>query len=492
MARAFGESRISTPADTVYRGEFVRLYRETIINKINNKSNKTIDPVAFYKDYEDLIDNYRVYCEGKNKPYPSENGAWKDYSTVVKAMKDSIDNIDPDKATYFKGQYLSRKIRLRDIRAEVAAMDKPISAENLAKAMVYMRALDKALNDRERGSGIRLWFRRRAEKRDLEALTKFVQSHRDQKELYEQAGRIADEDVVTPAMEDLDVMKSVQNVSTKETAKEVAKETTNEVTNATSSETKETAKTVTNAQADEKVNEAVNTTVQQPAKTTVKEEPAKTLSPTEIVQRKMWRANKAKAIALSDNPDVKTKVIANMDAITNGKSETGRLIKNIRYEQLYKDMLQDIAETWDSMEGASDREKENYMAKHAVDLFINAYTGLSIFRMSHKDTFVTAQKFTDMMLKEFSPVAYDPKYETFGESYFMNHTSPEAVSGLAGLDFDADWHEKSRSIILDAKDELKSGRTKLNLASAFDEKTNDKAPKINADDVPTTNKVKEF
>ena len=84
------------PQNTVYRTAFLKLYREAIENRVNRKSNKDISPSEFIEEFDELIDGYRANCtEDGVFSAPETMGAWKDYSEISDAMKNSIRNITP-------------------------------------------------------------------------------------------------------------------------------------------------------------------------------------------------------------------------------------------------------------------------------------------------------------------------------------------------------------------------------------------------------------
>lgn len=262
FARLFGARPNSNPENIAYQGLFVNLYREAIENHIDGKSDKTIDPVAFLEDYETLINEYRLYAAANGKKAPGRNGGWESPGVVVEAMSNSISNIKSDKAEYVKDKYLARKLRLRDMRADIDRMKKnpPVSAEDLSRAMVYMRALNRTVNNRTSGWRALHWIRNRAEKRDLQALQDFVTSY-NKTDIYAKAGALADEDLVSEAREKLDAMKP----QAKQVANEMTKEETKETVQTNiAEETKETVKETVKATETEVVKESAQTTVNEP------------------------------------------------------------------------------------------------------------------------------------------------------------------------------------------------------------------------------------
>ena len=147
-------------------------------------------------------------------------------------------------------------------------------------------------------------------------------------------------------------------------------------------------------------------------------------------------------------------------------------------------------ETWDTVDGKSDAEINQQMHRVAVDFFIGVHSGLLTFSLDQKDRLVVAQRITDMMLNQFSPIAFNDKYAKYGDNYFMNQTSPDMIQSLASApDF-----LTARQLLLDAKEELATGKIKLDLSSQFDEKANDqdKSPRVKEENVPTKNYSKDI
>ena len=193
------------PENNVYRGALLNLYREAIENQIHKKSDKAVDPVALFDDFDKLMDSYREYCKKNKRKAPDKKGGWKNNAELAEAMQNKIRDIKADKANYVKDEYLAGRFPLRNMRADVEKMRKNsnLSAEELSRAIVYLRALDRIVNERTTWWKITHWIRNRAEKRDLQAVENFVLSQR-QCGFYAEAGAIADENVVGEAMEKLD------------------------------------------------------------------------------------------------------------------------------------------------------------------------------------------------------------------------------------------------------------------------------------------------
>ena len=93
-----------------------------------------------------------------------------------------------------------------------------------------------------------------------------------------------------------------------------------------------------------------------------------------------------------------------------------------------------------------------------------------------------------MMINKFSPVAFNEKYAKFGDSYYVNSVSVDRIQNLTNV---KDFYE-ARNLLLDAKDELKADKVRLDLSDDFADKSREEktAPKIEAPE--KINKEKSF
>ena len=180
----------------VYKSTLLNLYRESVENRMANKT-KTLNHIELINDFEKLMDSYRQYCKENNKPAPGKRGGWKSGVALLEDMKKRVSDIKMDKGEHMKDNYLAGKIRLRDMRASVEKMknSNPISAEELAEALVYSKALKATVKDRSIWWKARHMIRNNAEQRDLKALEEFLNSHRGTK-AYADAIIIANEKVM--------------------------------------------------------------------------------------------------------------------------------------------------------------------------------------------------------------------------------------------------------------------------------------------------------
>ena len=429
----------TAPENNAYRGEFLNLYKEAIENQIHKKSDKKVDPEALLKDFDKLIDNYREYCKKNNRQAPAKNGGWKTGAEVAEAMQNKIRDIKPNKADYVVDEYLAGRFPLRNMRADVNKMrnNSNLSAEELSRAIVYLRALDRIVQGRTTWWKITHWFRNRAEKRDLQLVQDFVMSKRACG-FYEEAGAMADENVVGEATEKLGALKALQKIASNEAVKKTAKAALGEV-----------------------------------AEETVKAEAS---SP-----------EKEKAEQLAADPDLNAEMKAQIAEWTS-KSTMPAIIKNMGCDMICKNAIERALEMWSTLNEKNPGVVEKNMAESALYFCEGIYIHLDTFRLDCKDRLVVAQNITNMMINKFSPAAFNEKYAKFGDSYYVNSVSVDRIQNLTNV---KDFYE-ARNLLLDAKDEVKADKVRLDLSDDFADKSREEktAPKIEAPE--KTNKEKSF
>lgn len=419
------------PENAAYKGVFLSLYREAIDNRITKRSDKMLDPLTFFHDFEMLMNNYRDHCKGTGRNAPDPNGGWKDFNEVADAMQDEISDIKPVKAEYVQDLYRERKLRLRDMRKDLNEMknSKPLSAEALSRVFAYRRALQRVVDDRRESfwDRARNWIQFRAEKRELKAMNAFIDQNRNS-DIYKQAGAFDDEDIVTEAKESL--------TSAKE--------------NIVLAEKLEKERELERIRAREKELEA--------------KRDAKTKA-----EKLMENSTQAEAI--------KKEILAIFD-----KTKMNSGLKKLACDAVYKSSVDSVKAIWNAVDGKSGDDLETALKSGMEDMFIGTHTFIFPF-FDQQNGLVEAQKITDMMLKQFSPIAFDEKLAKYGDSYFINHTSVETIGRLAKID---DF-EVARSLLIDAKDALKNDRVNLDLSADFVEKDNGekKSPKIEEPTAPT-------
>jgi hypothetical protein len=127
------------------------------------------------------------------------------------------------------------------------------------------------------------------------------------------------------------------------------------------------------------------------------------------------------------------------------------------------------------------------MAEQCRNMFYRADSSMSKFGLPAMERFVAAQQMTDMMINRFSPVAFDKNLATYGDMYFLKHTSNDEIGVLAQTD---DFYKK-RELLTGAQNTIIRSREHLDLSKEFNNKEDAKAPKIEGRNAPDKNRIKE-
>ena len=149
MREFFTNEGTVSAADFAYRTVAKELFRETVESLIAKKVN-SVDHTAFLNDFDKLMDHYRAYCEKTGDKKPEKNGGWGNME-MLNELSGKIKDIPSDKSEFIKNSYMKRKIRLRDMRADLESMEKDektATVEELSRAIVYKRALEKTIEGR--------------------------------------------------------------------------------------------------------------------------------------------------------------------------------------------------------------------------------------------------------------------------------------------------------------------------------------------------------
>ena len=419
----------TAPENIIYRNFLLNLFREATQNRFESRVTKPLDAVAFYQDFDKLIDHYRQHCKENNQTPPTANGGWKE-SEAIDAMQEKVKDYLPDKADYIVKQYLERKIRLRDIRADLDKIKKtePLTPEDLSRVMVYTRALQKVKNmhyeQREKQTFIGRalgYFRLRAEKRELKSCDTFLQESKQKigMQKYEQTGALADADIITGVRSDLT------------NAKEAA----------------------------------------------------------------VARELEIEAEAKLTNKDRATKLLQNEELQKKVANEIGDMIKDSKISKTIKDLAINFIQTtsfdrikdmWDKAGAKGDEMSEADMKEEVAFLLSSVNQNLRMITdMSEKDRFINSQKITDMVLKQFSPIAYNDKYAKFADNYFIKEADNDLVQDR--ILFKGDINEFMNEV----REEFTSNKVKFTV-SLGEPEPSVFSPKVNSNDSPVKENNKSF
>ena len=207
MREFFTNEGTVSAADFAYRTVAKELFRETVESLIAKKVN-SVDHTAFLNDFDKLMDHYRAYCEKTGDKKPEKNGGW-DNMEMLNELSGKIKDIPSDKSEFIKNSYMKRKIRLRDMRADLESMERDgrtATVEELSRAIVYQRALEKTIKERSSFWKAISWIQGPAEKRHLEMINRFIGKYSSS--IYKTpADKLADEDVIGQVKSKLEAAK---------------------------------------------------------------------------------------------------------------------------------------------------------------------------------------------------------------------------------------------------------------------------------------------
>ena len=172
--------------DSVYRKEFLKLYKEyieSIIFEYSDTFFTTPNYTEFINDFEYLMDGYRSYCSSENRKAPSKLGGWKNGNDIIEAMEGKINEFTEgfsNKTDYVRNEYLAGRMPLRKMRADLDKISKNeyYTDKELGRIINYHNALEKIVQGHTVWSYINLFRlgRTLAENREYKALSTFIES----------------------------------------------------------------------------------------------------------------------------------------------------------------------------------------------------------------------------------------------------------------------------------------------------------------------------
>ena len=137
------ESKDMTMEDSIYRGTFSNLYKQSAHSFIDKKI-KNFSYADFLQDYEALIANYRIECEKTGYPKPSVRGGWTKDSDVLESVNKKIADVKDKTQDDVEDRYEKRELRIRDMRAYAEQLrdSGETSVEKISALFVYANALE--------------------------------------------------------------------------------------------------------------------------------------------------------------------------------------------------------------------------------------------------------------------------------------------------------------------------------------------------------------
>ena len=132
------------------------------------------------------------------------------------------------------------------------------------------------------------------------------------------------------------------------------------------------------------------------------------------------------------------------------KSSLSSNIRKFQISGIQSQIITSIRDIWDNINAQPDADKNAIMEQGAKDTFKTTYEVINMCSIeSTKDRLVAAQKITDLMMKNYSPAAFNSEYAKYTDNYYMKNASDEELQDVTGLDIIS-----GGEIIEEAKGEL--------------------------------------
>lgn len=170
--------------------------------------------------------------------------------------------------------------------------------------------------------------------------------------------------------------------------------------------------------------------------------------------------NQLKAEKLAANPMVKEILAAEIMKLTDKKSPSPNKIREIQSKLTFDTVLEAALKMWDAMSSKDPRVVESRISQYAKDLFVTAESSLFMFKLKPEDRLAVAQKITDMMINQFSPVAFDEKYAKYGDGHFLKSHDVDVIQSIENI---PDFRE-ARRVLVEALNDVKNNKVHVDLS----------------------------
>lgn len=446
--------------DIAYRLALLNLYRECVDQVIDKKS-KGINQANLFNDFEKLMDSYREYCKQNQKKAPSKNGGWESGVDVVDSMLEKISDIQPNKAEYVKNSYFAGRLRLRDMRANLAKIEEAenLTPELLSQAFVYTGALSNVVENRSFWWKATHWIQNNAEQRDLKSFNHFLSKHVSNTELFETAKKLSLEQPINEIRIQLE--KSKNGIRAKE-----------------QSQNKNNRKEKIAIKDIDPQNEIKKNNQKQKAS------PPKKLTPPKKIDQKKGAELFADEIL---KIDVQAEILEILD---KSKMPAKTAVAN---NLVYPSAIGQAMDIWKKFSQATSAEAmEQIMQKSSVEMFKSVFKNLNLFQLNPQDKVVAAQKITNVILAQYSPATVEKSYTKYTDHYAVQKETAEIQQFLiTGSAIPGAREEDYDNLMNDVQSELEANRTRINLNN-LDEKVNSepKAPMIQDRDKTVSMNIK--
>ena len=158
-----------------------------------------------------------------------------------------------------------------------------------------------------------------------------------------------------------------------------------------------------------------------------------TKSSTKSVEKSSNAISAEEVDARLDDTTLSDKLKPTINEMLN-KSTLSSNIRRLQISGIQSQIITSIRDIWDNINAQPDADKNAIMAQGAKDTFKTTYEVINMCGIeSTKDRLVAAQKITDLMMKNYSPAAFNSEYAKYTDNYYMKNASDEELQDVTGL-----------------------------------------------------------
>lgn len=161
------------------------------------------------------------------------------------------------------------------------------------------------------------------------------------------------------------------------------------------------------------------------------------------------------------------------------KSSISPNVRKYQISGIQSQIITSIKNIWDNINAKPDADKNAIMAQGAKDTFKTTYEVINMCDIESKDRLVAAQKITDLMMKNYSPAAFNSEYAKYTDNYYMKNASDKEIQDLTGYDIIS-----GGEIIENAKVDLGIAKEHVKFDDSIDSNASQVSEKIEEHKVP--------
>ena len=163
------------------------------------------------------------------------------------------------------------------------------------------------------------------------------------------------------------------------------------------------------------------------------------------------------------------------------KSPLSFNIRRLQISGIQSQIIESIRNIWDNINAKPDADKNAIMEQGAKDTFKTTYDIINMCGIeSTKDRLVAAQKITDLMMKNYSPAAFNSEYAKYADNYYMKNASDKEIQDFTGYDIIS-----GGEIIEDAKVDLGIAKEHVKFDDSIDSNVSQVSEKIEEHKAPS-------